>query len=102
MVEPDERRPGQRRAGEGEEVLGHVVEQDAHVERTAVDPMSEEEVGPTAGLGHVLAVGPQAVLEPDCGPVPPVGVGRIRPQQRSRVGRGHGRLAGSRYAPFVP
>ena len=95
VVEADDGRARQPGAAEGEEVLGHVVEQDADVERRALDAPGEEQVGPAPALGHVLGVGPLPILEADRRPAGDVGVAGVAPEERGGIGRRHGRLAGS-------
>ena len=93
VIETDDGGARQSGAAEGEQVLGHVVEQDADVERRTVGPPREEQVGPTPAFGHVLAVRPLAVFEPDGRPAGDVGISGVAPEERGGVGRRHGRLA---------
>ena len=94
VVEADDGRAGQRGAAEREEVLGDVVEQHRDVRRpTRREPLPEE-VRVAARLRDVLGVGPDPVLEPDRGPVPDRGIGRVAAQERGRVRGRERRLTG--------
>ncbi len=61
-VDPHDRGARQRRTPEEEEVLGHVLEEHADVER-ALPAQCREHAGPGRALGHDLAPGPRLVLE---------------------------------------
>jgi hypothetical protein len=101
VVETDDGRTRQRGATEGEQVVGGVVEEDTDVD-ASVDARwtaREEEVREAAALGDVLRMGPDVVAEPHGGPVAPLRVVRVRPQERGRVRGGHGRLTRGGHAP---
>ncbi|MCZ7525425.1 MAG: hypothetical protein M5U14_02970 [Acidimicrobiia bacterium] len=87
VVEADDGRAGERGTAEGEQVLGDVVEEHGHVPGTSLGEEREEEVGPPARLGDVLAVGPDPLAEPDRRAVADPRVGGVAAQERRRVGR---------------
>ena len=96
VVEPDDRRPCERRPAQREDVVGRVVEEHADVgaSRPAGGSTLEEQVREPVALGDVLGVRPHAVREAQRGTIAPLRVVGVRPEQRRRVGRGHRRLTG--------
>ena len=60
VVDTHDGAAGQACAGQGEEVVGRVVEQHPHVRGRAGGQSLDEQVRPPAGLGHELAMGPDA------------------------------------------
>ncbi len=93
VVEADHHRAGERRAAQGEDVLGGVVEQHRHVRRAGRIESVPEEGGVAGRLGVELGVRPDLVPEAHRRPVPEVRVGGVAPQQGGRV-RSRQRRAG--------
>ena len=89
VIETDDDRAGQRRAPEGEEVLGGVVEQHTDVQHAVgrARSLCEKEVGPPDRLREVLGVRPRAIFEMDRGPRRRRAVRTVAAQQRGRVRR---------------
>ncbi len=102
VVQPDHRGARKRGAAEREEVLGHVVEEDRDVRRPAGRQPVEQEVRPAAGLRHVLAVGPDPVLEAQRGPRRNRRIGRVAAQECRRVRGRQRRLPRCRHLASRP
>jgi len=86
VVEPHHHRPDEAGGGQGEDVVGGVVEEHGHVRRPGRVEALAEQGGQARHLGEHLTVRPRAVPEPHGRPPGVLGVGAVAAHQGGGVG----------------